>query len=106
LSDHLQILGVSEEEVKKIVESAEDGSDAVVKLKEAMANVKPLQEEDPDTTKQMSIAVTQFASAAMGAYAAVSSVQGAFEAWGAAIDGSGTGLEAFGATLSAAMGVM
>ena len=75
-------------------------------LKDALANTGQAANEMPKSTFQASVAWTQFASSAMATYTALNSVRNAVATIGEAFKGNASGMEVFGAAVSALMGIM
>ena len=75
-------------------------------LKDALSNTEQEANEMPESLFSASTAWTQFASSAMATYTALNSLKNAFTTIGEAVKGNASGMEVFGAAVSALMGIM
>lgn len=77
----------------------------IKKLNDSKINIQGMV-DDPNNIFQASVAWTQFASSAMATYTALNSVKNAVATIGEAFKGNASGMEVFGAAVSALMGIM
>lgn len=102
IRDTLQQLG-GDEAVKAFNLALGEAAEKNQTLKDALNNTRKAAEETPQSTLRASVAWTQFASAAMGAYATLNSIRNLFSSFKDVIEGNGSALEVFSAIVSVAM---
>ena len=93
------------EGLKELEKMFDDLGIKIKKLNDSKINTKGMV-DDPNNIYQASVAMTQFASAAMATYTVINSIKNAFSTFNDAIKGNASAMEVLGAVMSSLMSIM